>query len=224
MDSSQWTNINSTVQIIPTTRQFYGQFYYKLVYNLVGAALLRSVSSLDQLTRRAFSSRQIQNDQMLFDKLVTFFNAVNQSQGLRWRCEGNSLSVFAETEQALMDLATTTLKDYGSSLVSVTRIANQQDRETLESGNIIMRKPTDYRYKVSIRDGYRNTRDRKLLANYLTTIRSEIRISDHLLAGMTLGNKYLHSCYFYVNDPRIVDMIALVAPTIIKKVQEVVIR
>ena len=83
---------------------------------------------------------------------------------------------------------------------------NDQDLADLEAGHVIMSEKTDFPYKVTIRQGYRNTQDRQALGNYLKSIRSEIKISDFLLQGMIHQNKYLHSCYFYVNDKKIVSI------------------
>lgn len=220
-----WTKINPHVKIIPTTRVFYGRYYYKLTFHLIGAGILPYAKDEQAVINRSKSYRHFIDNPGLLEKLKTFFIAYNdRSRDLRWRTEGTVASVFATTEKDLWDLVDQHLGDYKHSLEAVTRIQSQEDRDILESGRIIMRQETDYKFKVTVREGYRNTQERKLLGEYLQSIRSEVKISDHLLHGMISSYKYLHSCYFYVNDPRIVDMIALVAPKIIKKVQEVVIR
>jgi hypothetical protein len=131
--------------------------------------------------------------------------------------------LFFETEQAAYDLAANQLLPCVDVLKSVTRIQNEHDRALIESDKIIMVNPTEYRYKVFIREGFRQTQSRQNLARYLETIRSEVKISDKMLQGMLSNYKYFHNCYFYVNDPKIVSMIALVAPSLVKRVQEVVI-
>lgn len=219
MDLLPWHSLNKFLTIYPTKNKFYNRYLYKLNYNLLGAHLI-SVYKNKQFPIR-FSKLSDRDQEKL-----EIFNLVlrNKSMDLRWRTEGNSLSIFGTSEQELYDLAQGRLGAYKSSLNSVTRVASEKDFANLEAGCIIMATPTKYKYRVTIREGWRMTQDRYNLATYLKSIQSEVKISQFLLQGMINQHKYLHSCYFYVNDPKIVSMIALVAPNIVKRVQEVVVN
>lgn len=221
MDLLPWNKINKFVDILPTKRKFYDKYLYKLVYDLRGAHIF-SLYSKNFFSNNFHTNRLSESEREKIDVFVTVFR--NKDLDLRWRSEGNSLSIFGQSEHELYELASNKLLAYKSSLRSVTRVMNEQDLADLEAGHVIMSEKTAFPYKVTIRQGLRNTHDRHILGNYLKSIRSEVKISDFLLQGMIHQNKYLHSCYFYVNDPKIVSMIALVAPNIIKRVQTVVVR
>ena len=224
MDLSQWIELNPTINIVRSTKKFYGSYPYKLTYRVVGAYLLPICKDLDYIFKRLYNSVRTKPTKQDHATIEVFFDLyVDKSNGIKWRTEGSTVSLFFEDEQTAYGIASGALLSSVSALRSITRIQNDSDRAVIESGKIIMTKPTEYRYKVIIREGYRQMQSRQALGKYLQTIRSEIKISDKMLHGMISNYKYFHSCYFYVNDPKIVSMIALVAPSLVKHVQEVVI-
>lgn len=224
MDSSQWIDLNPNIKIIPSNRKFYNQYPYKITFYVIKAYALRMANDADHLEQISKLSRH--KPSWLDSAILNDFFRMYQSrqQDFRFRCEGDSISIFSENEYNLYDLVISDLSGHTSRLESITRIMNDKDREVIESDKIIMRTPTEFRYKVMLRSGFKNINDRRNLAKYLLSIQSEIKISDLLLHGMLSQYKYLTSCYFYVNDPKIVSMIALVAPNIVKRVQEVVVH
>jgi len=217
MDLLPWGNVNDLIKILRTTKKFYGQYAYKLVYQPVRHCFLFSSSkSVEDLISRC------RRHQPEGTETIDFFLAYQDTRSdFKWRCEGSQVSIFAKTEEALYDLAVSRLKKHSNRLVSVTRIRDQKDYEILESGRIIMMTPSDYKYKVILRSGFKNNSDFKNLGNYLKSIRSEIKITDNLLSMLLHKNKYYHSHYFYVNDEKIISVLSMIAPTAIKRVQEV---
>ena len=214
-----WNKLNTFLDILPTKKKFYNRYLYKLTYHVVGAYLISMCKD------NTFKSIRGAHNPLDLEKLKVFSCVLkNKEYDLRYRSEGSSLSIFGTSEQELYDLATGRLGAFKSSLRSVTRVQSEEDLAVLEAGCIIMATPTEFRYRVAVKEGWRKRQERQNLGNYLNSIRSEIKISDFLLQGMMTQHKYLTSCYFYVNDPKIVSMIALVAPGVIKRVQEVVIR
>lgn len=224
MDSLQWISINPKIKIIPTTKKFYRKYLYKLTYNLSGAYYLSNCKTIAQMLNRV-QNRKFSLSTKQLEQLLVFYNLYNdKSNNLRWRCEGGSVSIFGETEQQIFNCASVLLKTYINNLISVTKVASNEDKDILESGRIIVKQKTDFKYKITIREGFKLKQDRLYLANYISSIREEVKITDFLLEAMLSQDKYLHGCYFYVNDLKIVDMIALIAPKIVRQVQEVVVR
>lgn len=225
MDLSQWNNLNPNIVILPSTRKFYGKYPYKLIYHVPGCHILSIVSTYDGLINVCQNDsiyHKRYSDYSLSDLKIFFDLKKSCVPGLRWRSEGSRLAIFSETENELYDIATGPLADQSNRLLSLTRISNAIDQSIIESDKIIVKKHTDYKFKVFIRQGRGTLNDRQNLANYLRSIRQEIKISEKLLDNMSSKYKYVSGCYFYVNDLKIVSMIGLIAPNTIGKVQEVV--
>lgn len=223
MSSLPWTNLNPNIKLFPTTKKFYNRYTNKVTYHISGIYIIplaKKTDDIDYYIVRRSSSKGF--DIPTLKKFLELY--LTRTDKIKFRCEGNSLSLFADNESELYDLANGPLYEYRTKLKSITSIQNETDRQIVESGSIIMRKSTNFKYKVTIRNSNKHSQDRVNLANYINNVRSEIKISDFLLRTMLGKYKYLHSCYFYVNDPKIIDMIALISPNLVKRIQEVVIR
>lgn len=223
MSSLPWDNLNPHIKKIPATKKFYNRFTNKLTYYVLGIYILPICKTPDSIDLHVFKRSSAKGLDIVALKKFSELYLVREDK-YKYRCEGDSVSIFADKEEDLYDLASGPLLDFTTNLRSITSIQNEQDREIIQSGSIIMRKNIGFQFKVTIRDGFKYAQDRLHLAQYLSSIRSEIKISDFLLRTMLGKYKYIHSCYFYVNDPKIVDMIALVAPTLVKRIQKVVVR
>lgn len=223
MDSLLWTQFKNDIQIIPTTRKFYKKYLYKLAYSSIdGCHLIPIANNFTSLSK--ISTLQSRTQTQVDTLRVIYHHYMNKDNKLRWRFEGKSFSIFSCEENILYNLAKNDLHDFKDKVVSITRPECLEDIDLLDSGKIIMRTATDYKFKVTIRNGFRQHKDKIMLGRYLEGIRSEIKISDFLLKGLISGYKYFGTSYFYVNDQKIVDMILLVSPSVVQKVEEVVIK
>ena len=79
------------------------------------------------------------------------------------------------------------------------------------------------RLAEDISDGfYRDFKERVALAAYLENIGDQARVSKYFIKDLRGANKYLKGNYFHVKDPRLVDMLHLIMPKIVRSVQQVV--
>lgn len=224
MDLLPWNNLQPAIKQIPSTKKFYGKYLYKITYYPIHGCHCIPVSSTPASLQSAVS-RLKKNYLSNLEKLNILYNAYrDRGSQFRFRFEGSTVSIFSDSEHELYELANCKLIDIKDSLKSVTRVANDRDLEILESGKIIMRTDLGFKFKVTLKQGFWNNSEKQHLVNYLTNLGNEIKISTFLLRSMQTNYKYLTSVYFYVNDPRIVDIIALVAPNMVKRIQEIVVR
>lgn len=226
MDISQWSKLNKKIKISYSNRKFYKRYLYKVVYRLPGCVYFSMSESTDQLMHRIERSQRLDSNRSIVDykALSDFFEIYQSDRDIRFRSEFSSLSIFVPDYAELVKLVTQDLSKYTDRLVEVS-LVHDRDLEHIEAGKVILREDIGYKYKVTLRGGYkRHTENMLSLGQYLSNLGDEIKIGKQLLPAIMLGNKYLSAGYFYVNDPRIVDLITLIDPHIVRYYQEIVIN
>lgn len=228
MDLSRWYNINKYIKVCATQRKFYGQFNYKLVYAVPGAFVIpctKDNSNLHSRISHIVHSKHSRYSTLNVPMLETFFELYqNRGTQIRIRVEGSTLSIFGRDLDHLYDLASGELAAYTNNLISVTAPVDAKQQELLDQGKIILKTSRQHHYRVTLRSGaYRNFQERQALVKYLINLDDQVEITKNLLDQLNGGNKYLYGGYFYVSDTRIVDMIALIIPNLIRSVNQVVV-
>lgn len=226
MDTSQWSKLNKRVKISYSNRKFYKKYLYKLVYTVPGCVYFSGSADEDQLINRMEFSKRLDSNRSIVDYTATtdFYKVYISDMDLKFRSERSTFSIFGTNIDELYKLASEELVKHTHRLDEVS-LVRPEDMEYIEKGNIVLREHIGYRYKVTLRDGYKTNSDTiPSLGNYLTGLGDEIKIGKQLLNRIKTSNKYLSAGYFYVNDPRIVDMIRLIDPLIIRYCQEIVIN
>lgn len=234
-DLSQWHKINSSLKIFPTQKKYYDRFVHKLVYRSVyRAGVVTSIRHEDEIMPRllALTGRDSfagKGDpyqvSAASEKLISLFR-VYQTRGenLRIRIESSSVSLFANDLEYLHKIATNDLSCYQNHLEFLTTVLDDQQQQYLDNNLIIVKEATDYTHRVSVRDGfYPNSQERQALADYLETLGSEVRCTKRFINSIRSSNKYIQIGYFYVRDPRIIDMIRLIIPNLVRRVDQVVV-
>lgn len=232
MDTSRWLSINPKVTFSPTVKRFYRKFDHKLTYYINGASSVPrfpfgELASYTGIYRGDYASAE-EYDQALQQRksYLISLTEVYQNRGpeIRFRFERNIVSIFGTDLNLLYHLAKDDLADYHSNLQAVTTVFSNQDQAVLDRDCIVVREPPSHAYRVYIRDGfYRDLNERQALAAYLTNLGDQVRITENLLAEITGTSKYIRAGYFYVNDPRLVDMISLINPRFVQRVQQLVV-
>lgn len=226
MDLSQWYNLAPNLQVNYTKKKFYKKYLYRLNYFLPSAYLLRvfgDITDLDNRMEKYYSKSELTNYHKI--KLRTFASVIYSGQVKRIRIERGNFAIFGETLEELYELANGPLGNYTKDIVELCTVRNQEELDALNNNFIIMREPTDYTHRVTLRQGYTgNLSDRQSLGRYLEGIGSEIKITKNLLSNLVGTNKYLQGGYFYVRDTNIVNMVMLIMPRIVLSVDPLVVK
>lgn len=227
MDISLWYKLNKKLRVTETAQLFYGRFSHKIVLNIPFAYHIsvskNSIELLHVLTRRLHTSAA--NIPMVADRLEPLASWYFQRDKTKFGCriERNSVSIFCQDLESLYDLMTGCLSKY--SLVSLSTVFSDETQKLLDSGCVIVKRNTDYNFKVRFREGfYKNVEDRNNLGKYLRNLGDEIQATNHMLNMLESSNKYIGGSYVYIKDIRIVDMINLIVPGIVRSVQSVVTK
>ncbi len=228
MDLSQWRKLNEHFKISYTKKKFYKKYLYRLNYLVPGAYVLRIARNPEQIYQFLIRSSKYQHtglESSLVKKLSTFGNLISSNQISRMRVEGSNLAIFAESLQELYDIAVGPLHEYANSITELVTVKNAEELDLLNDNYVIAREPTDYLYRVVLRQGFRHDISaRHNLAKYLQGVGQEVKITKKLLSSLSSSNKYLQGGYFYVRDPDIITMIMLITPYIVLSVEPLVVK
>ena len=228
-DLSQWYKINKDIKIVPTKKKYYNDFVHKLVYrNIYRAGLVVSSRTEQELVNRlqATSASYSQHTVLTLSKLLKPLFDLYQTRGehLRIRIESSSVSLFSKDLDCLYKISQEYLDIYNDRAHLLTTVLDEQQQEHLDNNLIIVKEQTDYRYRVSIRDGfYSSFQDRQSLATYLESLGDEIKCTKRFINSIRSSNKYIQIGYFYVRDPRVIDMIRLIIPNLVRRVDQLVV-
>lgn len=232
MDLSRWYNINPTIKIVETTKKFYSKYLYKIVYELPGVSLLPYTRNEEHFlykistyeSRRWSNYRPATAGHLLSTetavKLLLLYKVYSESSDLRFRTEGHNISIFSNDLESLYEIATVNLSGCSGNITTVSMPLSQHSHDVLEQDYIIVRTPTDYLYRVNLKNGWSNKTDIVNLANYLKGVKDEVKVPRCFLADLKKHNKYLTGRYFYVRDPKLIDMLVLIAPLLILSIQQ----
>lgn len=233
MDLSLWRNFEFC-KIYETKQLYYKKYYHKIVYNVKGAHLFRLITNgnapheqLDKVISRLHESYSIKdiNHQQLHDFLN--FYVKRKSLDVKVRIERSTMAIFHNDLTFLYNVANEDLKKYSTKLIEMTTYFNELTKSILDKKGIIVKKQTDYLYRVNIRNDFfykKFNNERRALAHYLNNIGDEVKMTRDLLEALEGNNKYFTGSYFHVKDPNIVSMIMLITPNLVKSVQQLVVK
>lgn len=226
MDLSHWYKLNPNVKIVDTKKKFYNKFFYKLVYEVVGASSIVLQAEPTAFYKYRMPNRHIRKPDPGFNhsEYQSFLELYKEKDSrLKFRFEGHSVSIFSNDFDLLHDIAKNRLIYTKVQLISCVK--SQEELDLLDKDYIITRVPSEYCYKVTVRDGiYRNMADRQGLYNYLKNLGAEVKITKKYLEVLRGPNKYISSGYFYLKDPLLVDMVKLIMPNLVRSVHQLVVK
>ena len=232
MDLSLWTNLNNKIIIENSNRLYYKQYLYKLSYKVYNVAILaiRDVINEEKLefylTIKYKRLGQLYQKNHIFETLNDFRLASEEIKSCgRRRIESSTICFFSNDIDLLYRLASQNLLEHKEKICSLTVANNEIEKKFIEDGYLIMRENLGFKYRVNIRSGFQKSAESlPNLGRYLEQIPGEVRITKKLLSGLKSGTKYFHGGYFYINDERIIDIIRLMDPTLIRSLQKIVVQ
>ena len=229
-----WKNLVPNIEVLPTQKIFYKQYLYKLELVAHGGQSINSkysvMHSLDirQRSYRAINyggswavrmSHSLAKANVEWLEYLKLFKA-GVSFDCKIRIEEPRIQIYASNEQDLLDFVNQLPGQYIDYAVSITRPANDREREVLQSGKKLLKSTPEYNFRINFRDGKYDLDTKQHILNYLDSLGDTVRVPDH--ARKELTKKYTNTwdIYIYTKDSSITTFLQLIDPRIIRTIIE----
>ena len=228
--------MNPKITVESVTKRFFNRYCYKLDLEIHGSAFLRypEVPILDQIEHRKKVNRRInfagtwrnyisqtpdKEDIKALSCLLD--NYITCPAELKFRIEEPTVSVYAESEEDLYQLAHLLYRTVKNNrhIKRIHRPKTQEHLDLLEQGFTVKQNKKGYRYKVLLREGRYNLAVKQQLLNYLRNLNQDVLLPRHLEEALEKPYDSFWGSYFYSNDLGIVTMISLIHPNFVRSVE-----
>lgn len=234
MDTLFWTQLNPTVKIKSSKKQFYNKYLYKMVMLVPAAHIVQDNVKDPELgttikaritqynkytqTRRYFGMdvrstdrRRKQADEGQIKQYIKFVTRHRDKLHLRY--EMPYLSVYSNDLALLKSLA----KDDKSHLIAVHGPGDEQAKLALERGEIIVKRIDGYSLKIFLKEITDiDLEEKQNIINCLNNMGDVVQLPKHCRNNLERPYRYMTSSYFYARDDGIVTLLNLVKPGIIQ--------
>lgn len=234
--SLDWNSLNSDIKISYTKKKFFNQYYFRLNYQVPGARLMTyghaatladRVSNYNNLSWRNMFRAHWHQKSAELNQIVDFYNFYHTENSLptkqiKFRIECDTFSIYADCENQLYEIASKKLGTWTASISSVSLISSQTDFALLDQGHILVSKPQTHPYRVKIKETFNFPIEREALLTYLGNLGDHVRVTKFMLRRLAGDYKYFPGGYIHVDDPRLIDMLKLIAPNLVGAVNQLV--
>ena len=237
-----WLLLNADIKFEHTSKQFYGKYCFKLVVFAPGGRSIynnkrtieQSIHIRQQVAKNynpggswgvsRWSQEGFGRYVNLADVNLLAFFKQKKSQlkdTIKFRVDEPFITLYASTEQELLDFARELPGENSDKIELISAPTSDQAKALLESGAIITNNPREYAFKVTLRDGRYTTETKTTLLNYLLSLGTDVELPKASKTHLSRLN-WMYNVYFYCNDDRIVTMLNLMAPNIVRAVNSLV--
>lgn len=229
-----WIKLNPICKIKETTKKYYGQYLYKAVLEIPAGRIINerqnlSIESLlelrqntnNRLSAWAASSRVPNSyhklkkklDQATVQQLSYWHDTITVNKhDIKHRIEEPWMQLYCNDESKLYALIAQDAK----SLKEIYRPASITSLQALEQNEIIVKRPTDYQYKIFLKEGYKLTPDlRESIGQYLINLNDEVKLTKSTQYNFSKRKLWFDGSYFYAKDTDVLTFLNLMAPGIV---------
>jgi hypothetical protein len=234
MDSLSWKNLAPNIEVLPTQKIFYKQYLYKLELVAHGGQSINSKYSVAKslevrersyrainyggswAVRMSYSLAKADIEWLEYLKLFKAGVAFD----CKIRIEEPRIQIYASNEQDLLDFVGQLPEQYIEYAVSITRPANDCEREALQSGKKLLKSTPEYNFRINFRDGKYDIVTKQHVLNYLDSLGDTVRVPDHARKELTKNYSNTWDVYIYTKDSSITTFLQLIEPRIIRTIIE----
>ena len=146
---------------------------------------------------------------------------LNESDlGVKVRIEEPYVDIYAYSENKLKELA-----EWFNDPACVKKVygpENEISAGLLSENKILRKRKPNFRYKITLKESKFSTATRTAVLNYLQSLGTEVKLPRSIEQQLTKKHEWIWGCYFYADDSRIVTMLQLIDPNIVREVSELV--
>jgi hypothetical protein len=237
MDLLFWRKVNPVILCEATRKVSYSKYLYRVDILAPGCKLINTTDdpsvyedkiqarlAAQKLNRQGWYHARQQLIDADCDLLTELKRFIESWDHIKTRIEEPSIQFYAETEDELQGIARAINPKWHSRISRVTMPRNDEQAALLLEGKLLVSDRVQYKYKVNMRDGRYSPEVRAQIKSYLDGLGTDVvsygkGTRDHLEARFDT----MWGCFFYTNDSSILTFLSLIAPSIIGKIQEVVV-
>ena len=225
-----WNNISDCVRIVSTTKKFYNQHLYKIVVYCPAARIIldkpRRGTLADALARREQALSKFMHYNTLrggarqhisyaaLEQLKYFEHVKNShSNTIRIRVEEPAISIYSNDESTLYQIAQDS--PFPDRIREIHRPDNLAAEQALNQGHILIKKDTNFMFKVVLRESNNaDSANKQSLVDYLynLSLDDEVSFSKSLIRNLNAKRTWFPGGYFYAKDEKICTFINLICP------------
>ena len=234
MDISFWKNLSKDIEITYTSKQFYKQYFYKLEVWAPGCKSIhaediqRDIDIRNASTNPKYSyggswrNVRLQGwlSQVEMQHLTRLQYIKDLYPDVKIRTEEPKVQIYAESEQILKDIVNDIDSKYHKHILNFSGPENQDVQNLLETNKVLVKNKPNYQFKVILREKKYSSESRQQILNYLDNLGDLIKIPEGTRDLLSKSHGWMWGCYFYTNDPGVVDFVRLINPDIIREVCE----
>jgi hypothetical protein len=224
---SFWADINPAIQFEDTRKKFFNKYLYKIVIYAPATRLILSKSqesSVELLAERKrlmeyrtyinryWFPRGGQNIADAEAQQIEYFRSVAEQykDRIKMRVEEPNLTVYSQDEKTLFEIAE---NDPVRRIIEFHRPVNVDAEAALNRGEVLIKNPTEYEYKVTFKEGFTTGKDTSTqIYEYLYNLGDDVKMTKSCIKNLTARNYWYTSTYFYCKDPSITTFLNLIAP------------
>jgi hypothetical protein len=235
MDLLFWTQYNPNIVIEAATKQYFDQYFYKLVLYAPGGRVIREDGIIENIIekRKHFVNAARWQWRSTYDienavpkDLEILRNLARQAKDLniKIRVEEPFVQIYAESEADLKDLVKYNLRSINKKDIRIINgPSSAEAAQAIGEGKIVRRSSNGFSYKVTIRDGSYSTEVKQGLLNYLTNLGDLVHFTKGQRKMLLNNGKYIWNMYFYTNDLSINGFVQVIHPNLVGKIHELVV-
>ena len=224
---SYWGDLNIDVKYVDTKKKFFNKYLYKVIVYAPASNIIVSKSKLsvaEQLEARIKDYEVRKNINRYWadhansrylneasDRQLEYFRTIaKQYNGkIKYRSEEPHLTIYSDDLDLLFDIVSKGPRSYR--ILEVYKPASADAEAVLNRGEVIIKKPTDYGYKVVFKDGY-SFPDGHQVSDYLYNLGDEVKMTKSCIRTLTTKRYWYSGVYFYCKDPSVTTFLNLIAP------------
>ena len=246
MESYNWKKLNNKVCFVDIKKKFFNKYFYSIKYFCPGGriilqpynnnleAILNSVATR-RLRELTFQSRLFSpwytpmDDQYLRDKqkiipqqlydVLTVKNKYKDT--IKIRIEEPFVTLYAEDEKSLLNIAKHELTYWNDRLENVSRPESDDIKNLLENNCILIKKDIGFKYKFICKEGpYKN---KSALYSYLTQLEDNVKISKTNWTQLESTHSYIRNLCIYANELDLAAMLNIIEVTAVRNIHELIV-
>ena len=241
MDTSFWTALNPDIQFLQTRKAMHGRYIYRLVICSVGSSILRQQVDLDREIGFHNASRSYNwagswrkkpinardSDLLrLVQSRLEYQEVGVRVEGpydIKMRIEEPFVQFYTTDEKSLQWLAAQLTYDDNSHFVSIMRPATVDEAHLLSDGYILRTRKSEWRYRITFRDGRYSEETKNTIKTYLQNLDQEVKVPKNLWSQLDKPG-WIWGGYVYVKDQGLATMLKMIDGRLVSKVEEFKLR